>query len=107
MAINDDNVKIIRFLGGEEIIAEVMGSSGLGWMKVKNPVAIMVMPDKADPKTPRVGFAPWVQFTSDETIDVNESLVLTTMKPVEEFLSQYKNMFSAIKIPTTKIIMPS
>lgn len=105
--INEENLKIIRFLGGEEIIAEVTGNAGLGWIKVKNPVAIMVMPDKADPKSPRVGFAPWVQFTGDEEIQVNESLILTTMTPVKEFATQYKNMFSAIKVPQPKIIMPS
>lgn len=105
--INEENLKIIRFLGGEEIIAEVTGNAGLGWIKVKNPVAIMVMPDKADPKNPRVGFAPWVQFTADEEIEVNESLILSTMTPVKEFVTQYQNMFSAIKIPKTQIIMPS
>lgn len=105
--INDENLKVFRFLGGEEIIAEVMGNAGLGWIKIKNPVAIMVMPDKADPKNPRVGFAPWVQFSGDETIDLNESLVVATMSPVKEFVSQYKNLFSAIKVPQPKIIMPS
>lgn len=105
--INEENLKIIRFLGGEEVIAEVMGNAGLGWLKIKNPVAIMVMPSKTDPKNPQVGFAPWMQFTTDDTVDINESLIVTTMKPVPEFVAQYKNVFSAIKIPKTQIIMPS
>lgn len=89
------NLKIIRFLGGEEIMAEIL-EHNKEVVKVKNPIRIVVMPSKTDPKNPQVGFAPYLEFSADKEISLNATLVVTMYNPVKEFVSEYTSMFSGI-----------
>lgn len=99
------NLILIKFLGGEEIIAETVSDSG-PLIIVKNPVRIVVIPDQLNPKSPQVGLAPYLQFSEDKEISINRSLVITTAKPLPEFVNQYNSLFGGIQIPTSSIITP-
>lgn len=107
-----NEVKLIKLLNGEEIIAEVQAQSlshnaFLGKLIVKNPVRVVVMPNKLDPKTPSIGFAPWMEFTDDKEIKINDSTVVCVANPIKEFLTQYQSMFGKVLTPTTGgIILP-
>ena len=50
-----NNVKLLRFIG-EEVLAEIIEETSTH-VKVKNPVRIVVIPNKADLKNPSVGYA--------------------------------------------------
>ena len=100
-----NNVKLIKFLGGEEILAEVVSDSGAA-LSVKNAVRIVVIPSQADPKNPQVGLAPYLQFSEDKELTFNKSLVVTTATPVVEFVNQYNSLFGGIQLATSKIITP-
>ena len=100
------NVTLIKFLGGEEIIAEVVSENVGLVINVKNPVRIVVIPDQLNPKTPQVGLAPYLQFSDDKEISINRSLVVTTAKPHTDFINQYNSLFGGIQIPTSSIITP-
>lgn len=92
------NLKIIRFLGGEEVMAEVL-EHNKDVLRVKNPIRVVVMPSKNDPKNPQVGFAPYLDFSDEKEISINTSLVITTYTPIKEFVSEYTTMFSGILTP--------
>jgi hypothetical protein len=65
------------------------------------------MPNKVDPKTPTVGFAPWVEFSEEKDFTIHKAHVIVTMKPVQEFINQYNSMFGGIvSVPTTKLLIP-
>jgi hypothetical protein len=100
-----NNVTLIKFLGGEEVLAEVV-SENLTQIEVKNAVRIMVIPDKMNPQNPQVGLAPYLQFSEDKDIVFNKALVVTTATPVTEFINQYNSLFGGIQIPSSKIITP-
>ena len=100
------NLTLIKFLGGEEILAEVVSENVGLVINVKNPVRIVVIPDQLNPKTPQVGLAPYLQFSDDKEISINRSLVITTAKPLPEFVNQYNSLFGGIQIPTSSIITP-
>ena len=100
-----NNVKLIKFLGGEEILAEVVSDSGAA-LSVKNAVRIVVIPSQADPKNPQVGLAPYLQFSEDKELVFNKALVITTATPVTEFVNQYNSLFGGIQLPSSKIITP-
>jgi hypothetical protein len=100
------NLLLIKFLGGEEIIAEALTESFGTTINVKNPVRIVVIPDQPNPKTPQVGLAPYLQFSDDKEISINRSLVVTTAKPLPDFVNQYNSLFGGIQIPTSSIITP-
>ena len=104
------DIKLIRLLNGEEIIAEVVAPSHngfLGKLIVKNPVRVVIMPNKLDPKTPNIGFAPWMEFTDDKEIKINDSVVVCVTTPIKEFLTQYQSMFGKVITPTTSgLVLP-
>ena len=97
------NIKIVKLITGEEIIAKVLPSSGL-IVKIENPVRIVVMPNKLDPKTPNVGLAPWAEFSDEKIFELDKSHVLCIMTPVKEFVSQYNSIFGGLVLPNSGLI---
>lgn len=99
------SVKIIKLITGEELLAEIMPSSE-SICKIKNPVRIIVMPNKIDPKTPNIGFAPWAEFSDEKEFVLDKSHVLATMTPINEFANQYNSMFGGLVVPKSNLIIP-
>lgn len=99
------NLQIIRLVNGQEIITEVLEEDDTG-IKVKNPVSIVVMPNKNDPQNPHIGLAPWAQFSEDKSFVINKATVITTMKPIKEFINQYNSMFGGIVLPPSNLVLP-
>jgi hypothetical protein len=99
------NIKIIKLLNGQDLLGEITGQTETT-IKIKNPVAIVVVPSRTDPKTPSVGFAPWAEFSDDKEIALASQHVLAIMTPIKEFISQYNATFGGIVMPTNKLIIP-
>jgi hypothetical protein len=99
------NVRLIKFLGGEEILAEVL-SEETTTLTVKNVVRVVVIPDQLNPKTPQVGLAPYLQFSDDKELTFNRNLIVTTATPLTDFVNQYNSLFGGIQLATSKIITP-
>lgn len=99
------SVKIIKLITGEELLAEIMPSANTV-CKIKNPVRIIVMPNKIDPKTPNIGFAPWAEFSDEKEFVLDKSHVLATMTPINEFANQYNSMFGGLVVPKSNLIIP-
>lgn len=99
------NVKLIRLINGEELISEVI-SDGESSITIKNPVRVVVVPTKTDPKMPTVGFAPWVDFSDDKQFTLDKRHIIVIMTPVQEFINQYNGMFGGIVAPSSKLIVP-
>lgn len=99
------NITLIKFLGGEEILAEVLSEEATT-LTVKNAVRIVVIPDQLNPKTPQVGLAPYLQFSDTKELTFNRNLVVTTATPLTDFVNQYNSLFGGIHIPTSSIITP-
>lgn len=98
------NVKLVRLTSGEEILGEIVKDDIT--LVVKNPVRVVIMPNKVDPKTPSVGFAPWAEFSDDKEFCIDKRHVLVLMSPIQEFVNQYNGMFGGIVTPSSKLIMP-
>jgi hypothetical protein len=99
------NIKIIRLINGEELLGELLPSTD-AVCKIKNPVRIVVMPNKLDPKTPNVGFAPWAEFSDDKEFTIDKRHVLAIINPIKEFINQYNTMFGGLVVPTSNLILP-
>jgi hypothetical protein len=101
------NIKIIKLITGEELLAEVTILSQIpNSITMKNPVRIVVMPNKLDPKTPNVGFAPWAEFSEDKSFDLDKAHILAIINPIKEFVNQYNTMFGGLVVPSSNLIMP-
>jgi hypothetical protein len=99
------NVKLVKMISGEELIAEVV-SDQESHITIKNPVRVVVVPTKTNPQTPTVGFAPWAEFSEEKEFTIHKAHVIVTMKPVQEFINQYSAMFGGLVTPSSKLIIP-
>lgn len=100
------NLKILKMISGEELLAEVLNETDTH-ISVKNPVRVIVMPTKTSPQNPTVGFAPWADFSDEKEFTIHKAHVIVSMNPVKEFVSQYNSMFSGIVAPpSSKLIIP-
>lgn len=98
-------VKFLKLLNGDELLVEVVSDKGETGVRFKNPVRVVVMPNKLDPKVPSVGFAPWAEFSDDKEFSIDKSHILCIMAPITEFVQQYKGMFGGIVPATSKLII--
>jgi hypothetical protein len=99
-----DNIKILRFLG-DDILGEVV-DVGETHVTVKNPVRIVIVPNKSDPKNPSVGFAPFMEWTNDKEFRLQMTLMICMAEPLPLFVDQYKQQFSNLIIPNTSLLTP-
>ena len=99
------NIKNVRLLGGEDLLGEVVTETD-NTITLKNPVRVMLVPNKADPKQPSIGFAPYCEWSTDKEVVINKSLVVTKLNPVPEFINQYNAVFGGIQVPSNKLIVP-
>lgn len=99
-------VKFLKLLNGDELLVEIVSKGDyVGQIRFKNPVRVVVMPNKIDPKVPSVGFAPWAEFSDDKEFSIDKSHILCIMAPITEFVQQYKGMFGGIVPATSKLII--
>ena len=99
------SVKLIKLVTGEEILADCGKAFGT-LIDIKNPVRIIVMPNKIDPKTPNIGFAPWAEFSDDKEFTLDKSHIVAIMTPINEFVNQYNSMFGGLVVPKSNLIIP-
>jgi hypothetical protein len=103
-----EKVKVFKLINGEEIIAEVLSEEtnvGVRRVKISNPIRIVVLPNRSDPKSPTVGFAPWLEFTDDKTFTLDMANVLVIMDPIKEFKTQYSSMISGLFLPSSNKLL--
>jgi hypothetical protein len=98
-------VRIIKLITGEDILTEVK-SEFADPLRIKNPVRIVVMPNKMDPKTPNIGFAPWAEFSDDKEFTLDKTHIVAIMTPIKEFVNQYNSMFGGLVVPSSNLILP-
>lgn len=98
------NIKLIKLFSGEDILAEIITDGG-NFVKFKNPIRIMVLPNKTDPKTPTIAFGPWAEFYDEKEFTIDKIHVIMIGAPVSEFINQYNTVFGGIVKPSSKLII--
>ena len=90
------NVKLIRVVTGEEIVAEVVSETD-DTITVQN--ALVVLPTNTG-----VGFAPWATVVSKDEpeITVSRNHLVYVAEVQEDVASKYKEMFGNIITPAEK-----
>ena len=90
------NVKLIRVVTGEEIVAEVVSETD-DTITVQNGLVVL-------PTNNGVGFAPWATVVSkdDPEITVSRNHLVYVAEVQEDVSSKYKEMFGNIITPAEK-----
>ena len=90
------NVKLIRVVTGEEVIAEVLSETD-DTITVKNGLVVL-------PSAQSVGFAPWATVISKEEPEITMDLkhVIYAAEVQDSVSQKYKEMFGNIITPQEK-----
>ena len=87
-------IKIVRISTGEELICDYDDG-------VLKDVAILI-PTEAN----KLGLAPFMAYSdASDGFAINPEMIMFVVEPVAGLVEQYKNMFSKVFIPESKIII--
>jgi hypothetical protein len=92
-------IKLLKLTNNLDILCEVVSETEQ-MLRIRHPIRVVTVPNKAAPAAPTVGFAPWVEYTSDDIFTLDKSHVMIVMNPITEFVDQYNSMFSKIIVPS-------
>ena len=95
------SVKYIRFMSGENVIAEIVEDNADN-IVVKNPIVAIPADQQG-----QMGFMPWapLQDPAVDTITVDRSSVVFITEAQPPIIEQYANMFGTIITPTRQLIV--
>ena len=93
------NVKLLRIVTGEEVIAEVL-SEGTEFITVKNGLVVI-------PNAQSVGFAPWATVISKQKpeITIDRKFLVYVVECDVDVVEKYESIFSPIEKPSKKLIL--
>ena len=93
------NVKLLRIVTGEEVIAEVL-SEDTDSITVKNGLVVI-------PNAQGVGFAPWATVISKQKpeITVDRKFLVYVVECDADVVEKYESIFSPIDKPSKKLIL--
>lgn len=102
------NIKFLKLATGEEILAEVLSQDDKK-IEFKNPVRVVVIPQPPQMQAtqPKIGLAPWAEFSDDKTFTISSSHIVCVMNPIKEFTNQYNTIFGGIVTPKSNLILPN
>ena len=93
------NVKLLRIVTGEEVIAELL-SEDADSITVKNGLVVI-------PNTQSVGFAPWATVISKQKpeITIDRKFLVYAVECDVDVVEKYESIFSPIEKPSKKLIL--
>lgn len=101
------NIKMIRLLSGEDVVADV--TVGEEFVNFKNPMTVGLV-SGAPGQEPQAVCQPWLLFSTEDNVDVNKDVIVYITNPVESFYKQWMKVFnpSPIIMPddNKKIVVP-
>jgi len=89
-------VKIVRLITGEELIATVKAGE---YIIELSDVAILIPTQQNS-----LGLAPFLAYASYKTLKLDVSHMMFMVDPVDDLKSQYQQMFNKIVTPPSSII---
>ena len=95
------NVKLIKMWTGEDVIADLIKETD-DTIVIINPIVVVPGGQQG-----QVGLAPWSPLLKgkDTELEVTKRYVVYINEPQEEFIDNYKQMFSPIATPPKKLIL--
>ena len=96
-------IKLITFKTNHTIIGKVDVHKEAGYVTIKNPVQVIVVPPKSAEDQGGIAFSPYIEFAQEFTLGFKISAedVLMINTPVVDLENQYNRVFgSGIEIAT-------
>lgn len=100
--MNEDRIYILKLTSDEDIIGEILDDTDF-YVSIKNPVRIAIALQKGQPS---VGFQPFPMFSDEQekVFPIAKLSVVYSYKATQEFVDNYKQIFSGLIMPNKQII---
>lgn len=95
------NIKLIRFVTGEEIVGEILKEDA-NVVQVENACAISLVMDQTG--KPNLNMQPWSIFSTDKTLDINRQHIMFVSSIDPKIEMKYNEIFGKIIVPKQGII---
>lgn len=95
------NLKLMRFLSGEDVLGEMVSQTPTD-IRIKNPVRVVII--QSDPRSPRVGFGPWCEFSKEKEFLISKQYIVFISDPIDELANHYNKTFGKIITPNNILI---
>lgn len=97
------NVKCVKLISGEEIIADIDESFD-GLVLLKKPLLIMMVPNQNNQFG--IGLTPFCPYSKEDTIPIRSGAIITVFEPETGMKNEYNTRFgTGIVVPESKIIV--
>lgn len=93
------NVKLIRLVSGEEIIAKVI-QEDKGGFQIEKP-AILLPAGQG-----RLALVPWLPYGESDSMFLPEKIVAFNILPKKDLANEYANATSGLVVPDNKVATP-
>ena len=96
------DVKILRMVTGEDVIAKISKDSVGNYTLNKS---FVIIPRQSAPGKPiQLMMTPYVPYADEDTITVSANKVVTSVKPKSDILNSYQQNTSSILTPSSELI---
>jgi hypothetical protein len=95
--IQNDRVRLIRFLTGQEIIAELIEETD-SHLLLRNPLAFAAHRAENSNQV-HIAFGEFMPFTDEQECKIRNEFVLLCYTPEDTLVAQYRTTFGKIIIP--------
>lgn len=95
--MNEKNIKTVKLITGEELLAEVNINFERDSVELTEPVVIKLVPSMSGEA--RIMVMPFPMGSADKVISIRGAHIIYTANPSPELLEQYKQLFSNIITP--------
>jgi hypothetical protein len=94
------NVKAVKLLTGEEIIAEILEENS-SIVKIQNPLALIAQRGQ---QGPTLGLMPWMPYLKGE-LKLSQSAIVLVEEVDEELKNEYNRIFgTGLLVPSKQLI---
>ena len=91
------NIQIVKLTTGEDLIGDITEEEidGRGFLLIKKPAIIMIMPKPGSETDYTVGLAPYAPFAKDHKVPIFPAHVVSVYDPGKEMLNTYNTKFGS------------
>ena len=98
------NVKVVKLISGEDIIADIAEIEEANLVLLKKPMQIMLVPN--GPSNFGIGLAPFCPYAKDGTVPIRAGAIVSIFEPETDMLNEYNSRYgSGLVVPESKIIV--
>lgn len=100
------NIKCVKLITGEELIADIVVNNESNKFILKNSLQIIIVPG-ATPNDTQFGVIPFPLMIKNkkEGLEISKDHVIYQYEPADEFINHYYTSISGIVTPKTSLIM--